>query len=44
MILGQSIWIWKRKQGVCSGRLKPVIDIQVSKSGLLNFTSFSSLH
>ena len=27
--IGQSIWIWKRKQGVCSGRLKPIIDIQV---------------
>lgn len=26
---GQSIWIWKRKQGTCSGRFKPVVDIQL---------------
>ena len=27
-----SIWIWKRNQGTCSGRLKPIIDIQLHKS------------
>jgi hypothetical protein len=26
---GQSMWIWRRRQGVCSGRLKPVIDMQL---------------
>jgi len=29
---GQSIWIWKRRQGTCGGRLKPIIDIQLDKS------------
>lgn len=28
---GQSMWVWKRKQGTCSGRLKPVIDMQLSQ-------------
>ena len=26
---GQSMWIWRRQQGVCSGRFKPITDIQV---------------
>jgi hypothetical protein len=26
------MWVWKRKQGVCSGRLKPITDIQVMLS------------
>jgi len=26
---GQSIWVWKRGQGTCGGRLKPIIDIQL---------------
>ena len=29
---GQSMWVWKRKQGVCSGRLKPITDIQLDSS------------
>ena len=29
---GQSIWIWKRKQGTCGGRLRPIVDIQLDKS------------
>lgn len=28
----QSMWIWRRKQGTCSGRLKPIIDIQLDSS------------
>eukprot|EP01038_Epipyxis_sp_PR26KG_P005601 gene5601-7730_t len=24
-----SIWIWRRSQGTCSGRLKPIVDIQL---------------
>jgi Ca2+-binding EF-hand superfamily protein len=26
---GQSMWIWRAKQGTCSGRLKPVTDIRL---------------
>ena len=26
---GQSIWIWRRKQGTCSGRLRPITDLQL---------------
>ena len=26
---GQSMWIWRRLQGSCSGRLKPIVDIQL---------------
>jgi len=26
---GQSMWVWRRKQGTCSGRFRPVIDIQL---------------
>jgi hypothetical protein len=26
---GQSIWIWRRSQGTCGGRLKPIVDIQL---------------
>lgn len=29
-----SIWIWRRSQGVCSGRLKPIIDIQLAESSV----------
>lgn len=29
-----SIWVWKRNQGTCSGRLKPIIDIILESSGL----------
>eukprot|EP01035_Chromulina_nebulosa_P026176 gene26176-34237_t len=29
-----SIWAWKRNQGTCSGRLKPIIDIILENSGL----------
>lgn len=29
---GTSMWIWKRKQGTCSGRLKPIVDIQLDSS------------
>eukprot|EP01035_Chromulina_nebulosa_P017446 gene17446-22998_t len=28
----QSIWVWRRKSGTCSGRLKPIIDIQLDSS------------
>lgn len=28
--LGESLWIWRRKQGTCGGRLKPIIDIQAT--------------
>eukprot|EP01041_Mallomonas_annulata_P011754 gene11754-24650_t len=28
---GQSLWIWKRKQGTCCGRLKSILDIQLQK-------------
>lgn len=36
---GNGIWIWKRRQGTCSGRLKPIIDIQLDASA----TSSSSV-
>lgn len=26
---GRSLWIWRRHQGTCYGRLKPIIDIQL---------------
>lgn len=26
----QSMWVWKRKQGTCSGRLRPVVDVQIN--------------
>jgi Ca2+-binding EF-hand superfamily protein len=29
---GNSVWIWKRKQGSCAGKLKPIIDIQLQES------------
>jgi Ca2+-binding EF-hand superfamily protein len=29
---GNSIWIWRRKQGSCAGKLKPIIDIQLQES------------
>jgi len=29
---GESIWIWRRKQGTCSGRLKPIVDIQLGEN------------
>ena len=29
---GNSIWIWRRKQGSCAGKLKPIIDIQLLDS------------
>lgn len=28
----QSIWIWRKKQGTCNGRLRPILDIQVDNS------------
>lgn len=27
---GESLWFWRRKQGTCSGRFKPIIDIQLT--------------
>ena len=30
---GESIWIWRRNQGTCSGRLKPILDIQLTTNG-----------
>ena len=27
---GQSMWMWRRKQGTCSGRLRPVVDLQIN--------------
>lgn len=30
----ESLWIWKRKQGTCAGRLKPIIDIQLFNSSI----------
>ena len=35
---GKSLWIWRKKQGTCGGRLKPIIDIQ-----LLNISSSSAM-
>jgi len=29
---GNSVWIWRRKQGSCAGKLKPIIDIQLTES------------
>jgi Ca2+-binding EF-hand superfamily protein len=29
---GQSLWIWKAKQGTCGGKLRPIIDIQLEAS------------
>jgi Ca2+-binding EF-hand superfamily protein len=29
---GESVWIWRRKQGTCSGRLKPICDIQLGEN------------
>jgi len=37
----QSIWIWRRKQGTCCGRLKPVIDLQLEKSKRSSVLSLS---
>ena len=31
---GQSIWIWRRKQGTCSGRLKPIVAIQLDQTSV----------
>lgn len=28
-----SLWIWRRSQGICSGRLKPIIDIILDATG-----------
>jgi Ca2+-binding EF-hand superfamily protein len=27
---GESLWIWRRKQGTASGRLKPIVDMQLN--------------
>lgn len=27
-----SLWIWRRQQGTCGGRLRPIIDIQLDRS------------
>jgi Ca2+-binding EF-hand superfamily protein len=27
---GESIWVWRRKQGTCSGRLRPIVDVQLT--------------
>ncbi len=43
---GQSLWIWRRKQGTCSGRLKPIIDIQLentSSSSAMVLSGFTCL-
>jgi Ca2+-binding EF-hand superfamily protein len=29
---GQSLWIWKAKQGTCGGKLKPIVDVQLETS------------
>lgn len=29
---GNSVWIWRRKQGSCAGKLKPIIDIQLQEA------------
>ena len=29
-----SLWMWRRNQGTCSGRLKPIVDIQLSNLGV----------
>jgi hypothetical protein len=29
---GNSIWIWRRMQGTCSGRLKPIVSIQLEQT------------
>lgn len=29
---GNSIWVWRRKQGTCSGRLKPIVAIQLEST------------
>jgi hypothetical protein len=29
-----SLWTWNRSQGTCSGRLKPIIDMQLSSEGM----------
>ena len=31
---GQSIWIWRRKMGTCSGRLKPIISVQLESTNV----------
>ena len=31
---GESLWYWRRKQGTCSGRLKPIVDIQLCNTAL----------
>ena len=31
---GQSMWIWRRQQGTCGGRLKPIVDIQLDNSSI----------
>jgi len=29
---GQSMWVWRRSQGVCSGRMKPVVNMYLDSS------------
>jgi hypothetical protein len=29
---GTNLWVWRYKQGTCSGRLRPIIDIQLEQS------------
>ena len=31
---GQNMWIWKKKLGTCSGRLKPIVDVQLEQSSI----------
>lgn len=31
---GQSIWVWRRSQGTCHGRLKPIVDIQLDSAAM----------
>ena len=43
---GNSIWIWRRKQGTCGGRLKPIVAIQlesISESTALVLGGFTCL-
>jgi hypothetical protein len=28
---GQSLWLWRRKQGTVGGRLRPIVDIHLNK-------------
>lgn len=44
---GQSLWIWRRKQGTCCGRLRPILSLKLTDkplSSALVFEGFTRLN